>query len=133
MQTRRMDAVQLVVVIALAGAFLFMGVAHFLPGPGRAMGAMIPPFFRRPGWPSAKALVRFTGVCEIAGAIGLLVPQTRLAASIALIVFLVAVFPANAYAAANPERFGKAAFPFWPRLAAQVLLVALLVFVNLPL
>ena len=128
-----MDAVQLALVIALAVAFLFMGVSHFLPGPGRTMGAMIPPFFRRPGWPSAKALVRFTGVCEIVGAVGLLVPQTRLVASIALIVFLVAVFPANAYAAANPERFGKAAFPFWPRLAGQVLLVALLVFVNLPL
>jgi uncharacterized membrane protein len=128
-----MDLLRLTLTIVLAAVFIGMGVAHFVPGPGRGMAAMIPPFFRRPGWPSAKWLVRFTGVCEIAGGIGLLVPQLRVAASIALIVFLIAVFPANAYAAKNPERFGTAAIPFWPRLAGQVALVALLVIVNLPL
>ena len=125
-----MDALQLTLVIALGAVFIGMGIAHFFPGPGRGMAAMIPPFFRRDGWPSAKWLVRFTGLCEIAGGIGLLVPQLRLAASIALIVFLIAVFPANAYAARNPERFGKAAIPFWPRLAGQVVLIALIVLVN---
>jgi len=125
-----MDALQLTLVIALGAVFIGMGIAHFFPGPGRGMAAMIPPFFRRKGWPSAKWLVRFTGLCEIAGGIGLLVPQLRLAASIALIVFLIAVFPANAYAARNPERFGKAAIPFWPRLAGQVVLIALIVLVN---
>jgi uncharacterized membrane protein len=125
-----MDLAPLVITIALAATFIFMGLAHFFPGPGRAMSAMIPPFFTRAGWPSAKVLVRFTGVCEIAGGVGLLVPQTRLAASIALIVFLIAVFPANAFAAKHPEKFGKAAIPFWPRLAAQLALIALLVFVN---
>ena len=69
-------------------------------------------------------LVWFTGVCELAGAVGLLVPWTRVAARICLVVFLIAVFPANAYAARHPERFGRAAFPFWPRLAVQVLLIA---------
>jgi len=128
-----MNVLQLVLVIAIAAAFIGMGVAHFFPGPGRTMAAMIPPRLKRDGWPSAKWLVRFTGVCEIAGGIGLLVPQLRLAASIALIVFLIAVFPANAYAAKNPERFGSAAIPFWPRLACQVVLIALIVFVNVPL
>jgi len=126
-----MDALQLTLVIALGAVFIGMGIAHFFPGPGRGMAAMIPPFFRREGWPSAKWLVRFTGLCEIAGGIGLLVPQLRLAASIALIVFLIAVFPANAYAARNPKRFGKAAIPFWPRLVGQVVLIALIVLVNL--
>ncbi len=121
-----MDVAKLVITIALAAAFLAMGVAHFVPATARTMGAMIPPRMR---FASARRLVQFTGLCEIAGAIGLLVPWLHLAAAIALIVFLVAVFPANAYAARNPERFGKAAIPFWPRLAGQLVLIGLLVFV----
>jgi uncharacterized membrane protein len=64
-------------------------------------------------------------VCEIAGAVGILVPFTRFAAGIALVLFLIAVFPANAYAAERPEKFGRAAFPFWPRYAAQLVLILL--------
>ena len=85
------------------------------------MAAMIPPALK--ARVSGKTLVRFTGLCEIAGAIGILVPFTRFAAGIALVLFLVAVFPANAYAAEHPERFGRAAFPFWPRYVAQLVLV----------
>ena len=118
-----MEIAQWVVRIALSAAFLVMGVSHFLPGPGRTMGAMIPPAFT--SLVSAKTLVRFTGVCEIAGAVGILVPATRVAAGIALVVFLIAVFPANALAARQPERFGRAAIPFWPRLVAQVALILL--------
>lgn len=110
---------------ALALVFVGMGISHFLPGPGRTMAAMIPPVLKRPGMPSPKTLVRFTGVCELAGGIGLLVPTTHFAAGIALVLFLIAVFPANAYAAENRERFGRAAIPFWPRYAGQVGLVAL--------
>lgn len=109
----------------LAAVFLVMGVSHFRPAAGRAMAAMIPPVLRRPGMPSAMFLVRFTGLCEIAGGIGLLVPATHFAAGMALVVFLVAVFPANSYASEHPEKFGGAAFPFWPRYLAQVVLIAL--------
>jgi len=41
---------------------------------------------------------------------------------------LIAVFPANAYAAADPERFGSAAIPFWPRFVAQVVLIGIIAF-----
>ena len=95
------------------------------------MAAIIPPYLRRPGWPSAKTLVRFTGLCELAGAVGLLVPALHVIAAIALIVFLIAVFPANAYASQHPEKFGRAAIPFWPRLTGQVALIGLLLFVAL--
>ncbi|WP_395640985.1 DoxX family protein, partial [Pseudolysinimonas sp.] len=123
-----MDALhtaQLVLRVVLAAVFAFMGVLHFVPPVARGMRAMIPPPLRRPGWPAA--LVVITGVCEIAGAAGLLVPWdgVRLAAGICLVVFLVAVFPANAYAARDPERFGRTAVPFWPRLAGQVALIGL--------
>ena len=109
----------------LAAAFAGMGVAHFVPSFARTMAAMIPPVLRRPGLPSPRALVLFTGVCELAGGIGLLVPAVRLAAGFALIVFLVAVVPANAHAARHPERFGRVAVPFWPRFAGQLVLVGL--------
>ncbi len=125
------EITRLVVTIALAGVFLFMGVAHFVPSSARGMAAIIPPSLKRPGWPSAKSLVRFTGICELAGGIALLIPVLHLAAAIALIVFLVAVFPANVYASQHPEKFGRAAIPFWPRLAGQLALIALLVFVAL--
>ena len=118
-----MDIAQWVIRIGIAAAFLLMGINHFLPGPARAMSAMIPPALKTRV--SGKALVRFTGVCEIAGGIGILIPQTRFAAGIALVLFLIAVFPANAHAAANPERFGRAAFPFWPRYIAQLALILL--------
>lgn len=118
-----MDIAQWVIRIGLAAAFLFMGVNHFVPASARAMSAMIPPAFKTRV--SGKVLVRFTGVCEVAGGMGLLVPQTRFAAGIALVVFLIAVFPANAFAAERPEKFGRAAFPFWPRYVAQLVLILL--------
>ncbi|MBN9240245.1 MAG: hypothetical protein BGO97_11065 [Micrococcales bacterium 70-64] len=116
-----MDTAQWVIRIALAVMFFGMGVSHFVPSVARGMSAMIPEALKRRV--SGKALVRFTGVCEIAGAVGILVPATRFAAGIALVLFLIAVFPANAHAADNPERFGRAAFPFWPRYLAQVALI----------
>ncbi|MEP6479712.1 MAG: hypothetical protein ABJB03_09995 [Rhodoglobus sp.] len=119
------EIVQWIVRVALAAAFLFMGVSHFLPRTARTMAAMIPPALRRAGIPSAIALVRLTGLCELAGGVGILVPQVRFVAGIALVLFLIAVFPANAYAAEHPEKFGRAAFPFWPRYFAQLGLIAL--------
>jgi uncharacterized membrane protein len=121
-----MDTARLIVTIALAAAFVFMGVAHFIPASARTMAAMIPQRLR---FISARRLVQFTGLCEIAGGIGLLIPVLHLAAAIALIVFLVAVFPANAYAAKHPERFGRAAIPFWPRLIGQLVLIGLLAWI----
>lgn len=118
-----METAQWVIRIALAAVFLVMGVNHFLPATARGMAAMVPPALKTRV--SGKALVRFTGVCEIAGAVGILVPFTRFAAGVALVLFLIAVFPANAYAAEHPDRFGRAAFPFWPRYAAQLALILL--------
>jgi uncharacterized membrane protein len=120
------EIAQNVLAFLFAGAFIVMGTTHFLPGPGRTMAAMIPSALRRSDIPQPRTLVLFTGVCEIAGGIGLLVPQTRGAAVLALVVFLIAVFPANALAAENPQKFGRLAIPFWPRYVAQLVLIALL-------
>ena len=110
-------AVRSIMAVTLTG----MGCLHFVPGAARGMAAIIPPSMKdRPL--SARQLVRLTGVCEVAGAAGLLWRPTRPAAAIALIAFFAAVFPANAYAAQHPERFGPLAVPFGPRLAGQIVL-----------
>jgi uncharacterized membrane protein len=121
------DIVQFVLRLILAAAFIFMGVTHFLPAVQRTMAAMIPPRMRWAGPLSPRNLVIFTGICEIAGGLGLVYPPTALAAGICLVVFLVAVFPANAYAAAHPKRFGRVAIPLVPRLIGQLVLIALVV------
>ena len=124
-----MDVAQLVLRIVLAAVFLGMGVSHFVPGIARGMAAMIP------GLPHRRLLVRFTGVCEIAAAAGLLVPWPLLheITGLALIVFLIAVFPANAYAADHRETLGRAATPYWPRYVGQVVLIAAVVVATAPL
>jgi uncharacterized membrane protein len=123
--------VQLVLRVALAAVFAVMGVLHFVPGVARGMRAMIPARLR----PARTALVAATGVCEIAGAAGLLSPWPllRFVTGIALVVFLIAVFPANAVAAADPARFGRTATPYAPRMLAQLALVLLVVIATAPL
>lgn len=71
-------------------------------------------------------MVTFTGICEILGAIGLLVPRTRKIAAIALIVFLIAVLPANIHAAqAGATLRGQPPTPLVPRILLQLLFIGL--------
>lgn len=110
--------------------FIAIGVTHFIRPVVRGMAAMVPAVFH--GRPfSAVGWVWVTGVAEIAGGLGLLWEPTRAAAGIALAVFLVCVFPANAYAAGKWDKFGVFAVPFWPRLAMQLALIALVLWVGL--
>ena len=49
-----------------------------------------------PGWvPAPEQVIRLTGVVEIAGAIGLMIPRLRVAAGWALAAYAVCVYPAN--------------------------------------
>lgn len=83
--------------------------------------AIVPPFL-----PSHRALVLISGVFEMLGGIGVMLPQTRKAAGWGLIALLVAVFPANVYMAMDTEKFGLIA-PAWllyGRLPLQFLLIA---------
>jgi uncharacterized membrane protein len=125
------EVVHTVLLFLVAAIFAGMGVIHFIPRISYGMAAMIPPYLRSDGWASPLNLVYITGVCELLGAIGLIVPLTRTLSGIALVVFLVAVFPANAYAAENRTQFGWTALPLIPRAILQVVLMALVVFVAL--
>jgi uncharacterized membrane protein len=105
----------------LAAMFLFTAVAHF-NSMRPDMVAMVPPWV-----PAPELMVTFTGICEIVGAIGLLVPRTRRVAALALIVFLLAVLPANIHAAQSGVLLrGAPPTPLIPRVALQVLFIALL-------
>ncbi|GLK17773.1 MULTISPECIES: DoxX family membrane protein [Herbiconiux] len=115
--------------LLIAAVFVLMGVNHFVPRSARTMAAMMPPRMRGTGILAPLNLVYLTGACEIAGGLGLVFPPTRIAAGIALVVFLAAVFPANAYAATRRDRFGALAVPFVPRLIAQIVLAALILLV----
>ena|SRR5688500_11833022 len=105
--------------VGLAVMFFFTAAAHF-NSMRPEMIAMVPPFVPNPGF-----MVTFTGICEIAGAIGLLIPRTRRLAAIALILLLVSVLPANIYAAqAGVEFRGAPPTPLVPRIALQALFIA---------
>jgi uncharacterized membrane protein len=71
-------------------------------------------------------LVVFTGVCELAGGVAVLVPTLRRLSGLALIVFLVAVFPANVQMLMNAQAAGASAgavVGLWVRLPVQGLLI----------
>jgi uncharacterized membrane protein len=99
---------------------LFTASAHFTPMKEDLI-RMTPRWVPRP-----RAMVFFTGLCEIAGAIGLVVPMTRRASGIALILFFIAVMPANIHAAhAGVTLRGRPATPLWLRLPMQILFIVL--------
>jgi uncharacterized membrane protein len=105
---------------ALAVMFLFTGVAHFTRA-RHGMARMVP---RVCG--NAMAMVYFTGVCEIAGAVGILLAQTRMLAGIGLISLLVAMFPANVKAAREKLNVaGRPATPLVPRTVIQIVFIGL--------
>ena len=104
----------------LAVMLCFTASAHFT-SMKEDLIRMVPPWIRNP-----RGIVLFTGLCEILGGIGLLVPATRTAAAVALIVFFIAVFPANVRA--DRERVtlrGKPATPLWLRAPMQLLFILL--------
>jgi uncharacterized membrane protein len=101
--------------IALAGMFLLTASAHW----GRRrpdLIRMVPDSIPRP-----DLLVTVTGLCEILGAIGLLVPPFTRWAAIGLAVLLIALFPANVRASREGITIGgKPATPLLARSLIQV-------------
>ncbi len=100
----------------IALIFVGAGVLHFVrPGP---FVRIVPPFL-----PFPLALVYLSGIAEILGGIGMLVPSLRTWAGFGLIALLVAVFPANVYMALAPQKFGIAPVWLWLRLPLQFVLI----------
>jgi uncharacterized membrane protein len=97
----------------LAAMFVLTGVVHFV-GMRDQLIAMVPPVL-----PAPELLVTITGVLELAGAAGLLLPRTAPWAAGGLSLLLVAMFPANVHAA-----LVGTGTPLLPRTLMQLLFLA---------
>jgi uncharacterized membrane protein len=60
--------------------------------------AIVPPRLPAPG-----LLVTSTGVLELLGTVGLVLPATRTAAAVSVLLLMLAMFPANIYASRMPD------------------------------
>lgn len=103
--------------LILGVLFLGAGSAHFLLTP--SFVSIVPDYL-----PAHLTLVRLSGIAEMAGGAGLLVPATRRWAAWGMVGLLVAVFPANLWMAQHPERF-RPLLPWqlWARLPLQLPLI----------
>jgi uncharacterized membrane protein len=86
------------IAVGLAAMFVMTGVAHFVNPLRAGMIAIVPPRL-----PAPALLVTVTGVLELLGAVGLLLPATRVAAAACLLLLMLVMFPANVYAARMPD------------------------------
>ena len=112
---------------ALAVMFLFTASAHFTKTKVDLI-SMVPKAF-----PNPRFLVYLTGVLEVLGAVGLLVPATRSFAGFGLVLMLAAMFPANVNAARKGIALrGKLPTPLWIRGPMQLLFIGMTLWVALP-
>ncbi|MEU4341577.1 DoxX family protein [Nocardia sp. NPDC023852] len=103
--------------LGLAAMFALTASAHFLQPRRNALIAMVPPRL-----PNPSALVTLTGILELAGAVGLVIPATADLAAICLIALLVVMFPANVRAARAD--LGIKTMPLPLRTLVQVVFLA---------
>ena len=104
----------------LVAFMIVSGIGHFAITDAYAV--MVPAALP---WP--RLLVYISGVAELAGGVGLLIPSLRRAASIGIILLLVAIFPANINMAVNhisPAGMHLSPFALWARLPFQALFIA---------
>jgi uncharacterized membrane protein len=107
--------------LCLLAALFYLGAGflHFVrPAPYLKI---MPPYL-----PWHLPLVYVSGAGEMAGGLGLLIPQFRRAAAWGLVALLTAVFPANIYMATHHIQMTVRPTPewvAWARLPAQALLI----------
>ena len=99
-------------------SFVIVGILHFTnPAP---FISIMPAYL-----PWHLALIYISGVCEILGGVGLLIPTTRRFASWGLIALLIAVYPANINMLVNDiylENMPKERWLLWVRMPLQFLM-----------
>lgn len=101
----------------LAFFFITVGILHFVkPDP---FVEIVPEIL-----PARSELVYISGLFEILGGIGILVPRSRTFAGWGLIALLIAVFPANINMAMKASQFPKIPeLLLWLRLPLQPVLI----------
>jgi uncharacterized membrane protein len=115
------------VAVGLAAMFILTGFAHFAPALRADLIAIVPPRLPAPGY-----LVSITGLLELLGAAGLLLPVTRVAAAVCVLVLMLAMFPANVYASRmpNPPKSMTTQLPVRTAIEAVFLAAAIVVAVG---
>jgi uncharacterized membrane protein len=117
--------------VLLALFYLAAGIAH-LRSPAGFLAIT-------PGWvPYPQEVVALTGVAEIAGAVGLLIPRRLLswampAAAIGLALYALCVWPANFNHALNDIAMNGKTLSWWyhgPRLILQPVIIWLALWVG---
>ncbi|AYO79782.1 MULTISPECIES: DoxX family protein [Sphingobium] len=103
----------------LALAYAVAGAAHLMRPDGFVAIT--------PRWvPEPQTVVALTGIAELAGAVGLMIPATRRAAAIALALYALCVWPANFNHALHDIPLGGVHLSWWyhgPRLALQPVII----------
>jgi len=116
--------------IAMAVMLSFTAIGHFIFTEG--MTAMIPDFF-----PFKRELVYATGILEIIFAIGLLIPKIQLKTGWVLILFFIAILPANIKASLENINYqtgeldGNGLEYLWFRIPLQILFIAWIYFTTI--
>jgi uncharacterized membrane protein len=116
-ESRTKSAVRVVIALAM----VWVGVLHFVQPAGFVK--IVPPWL-----PAPEALVYLSGVAEILGGAGLLVPRVRRLAAFGLVALFVAVFPANVYMAMHdvqPFAVHVSRAAQWARLPFQAVFIAI--------
>lgn len=118
--------IKVILRVLLALVYFVAGVLH-LKSPAGFLAIT-------PAWvPVPEYVVAFTGVAEIAGAAGLLIPRVRRAAGIGLALYALCVWPANFNHAVNDLTIGDDNLSWWyhgPRLAFQPVFIWLALWVG---
>ncbi|MEO6771543.1 MAG: DoxX family membrane protein [Kofleriaceae bacterium] len=105
-----------VLTVFMVGA----GINHFY-NPAPYLGMM------PAALPHPELLVQLSGVAEILGGLGLILPRTRRLTAWCLIALFVAIFPANLNMALHHLPLGTTPVPvwaLWARLPLQLVLIA---------
>jgi len=119
MRPGRLERLRLVLRLAMTVIYVGAGCLHLATPHGFL--AIMPPAI-----PFPRSVVLFTGVCEIAGGLGLVFPVTRRLAGVMLGIYAICVWPANIYQAFWHVPLPPLPDSWWyhaPRLALQPVLV----------
>lgn len=120
------SAIKPITLVLVAAFFIGVGVLHFV-NPAPFVKIM-------PAWlPWHLELVYVSGVFEVLGGVGLLVPQTRRFSTWGLLALLLAVFPANINMAVNEiylDNMPREPWLLWARLPIQFVFMALVAWVG---
>jgi uncharacterized membrane protein len=103
----------------MGAGYIVAGLIHFLKPGGYVK--MVEDYL-----PYPLAMIYISGIAEMAGGLGLMIPFTRRAAAIGIILLLLAIFPANIYMALYHAKWPDTpVWLLWARLPIQFVLLYL--------